>query len=176
MNEIIKKNGITYGVISGIVSVLITTIMYSVNLDLFINLWIGFGLLFFFLAIGIIQLINTKKELKGQMTFKQGFTTYFLASLIGILISTAFSIVLFNLVDTEARDKITELLIDFKVGMMKKYNSPASEINIAIKDMKENPQFTITGQLFGIAKSLSGAAIFGLILAAIFKTKTPEQL
>ncbi len=41
MNEIIKKNGITYGVISGLVSILITTLIYTIDLKLFISMWVG---------------------------------------------------------------------------------------------------------------------------------------
>ena len=42
MNEIVKKNGINFGLISGLIGVLVTTVMYAVDLKLFVNMWIGF--------------------------------------------------------------------------------------------------------------------------------------
>jgi len=61
INEIIKKNGVTYGIITALISVFSTTIMYSIDLNLFVNMWIGFSLIGLYLIIGIILLFNTKK-------------------------------------------------------------------------------------------------------------------
>ena len=37
MNEVIKKNGIKFGVISGIISIVATVLMYAVDINLFAN-------------------------------------------------------------------------------------------------------------------------------------------
>lgn len=173
MNEIIKKNGIKFGVISGLFSVFYILSMYVVDYKLFINIWLGVAVMLVFLAIGIFQLIELRKNLGGFMTFKEGFTGYFIAALIGILISTSFSIVLFNVIDTETRDLIHEALITFQVENFQKWNVPAAEIKKAINEMKETPQFSTIGLLYGILKSLLGSIVFGLILAAIFKKNKP---
>ena len=54
-----------------------------------------------------------------------------------------------------------------------KWNVPASEIKKAINEMKETPQFSTIGLLYGILKSLLGSIVFGLIIAAIFKKNKP---
>ena len=41
MNEVIKKNGITYGIISGVFSALITATVYAIDLHLFTAWWLG---------------------------------------------------------------------------------------------------------------------------------------
>ena len=115
MNEIIKKNGIKFGVISGLFSVFYILSMYVVDYKLFINIWLGVAVMLVFLAIGVFQLIELRKSLGSFMTFKEGFTGYFIAALISILISTSFSIVLFNVIDTATRDLIHEALINFQV-------------------------------------------------------------
>jgi hypothetical protein len=96
MNEAIKKNGIKFGVITGAISVVLTLTFYLIDIKLFINIWLGFGLIFLYLAIGIYQLIELKKDLSGKMPFKEAFTGYFYAAFIGISISTLFSILLFR--------------------------------------------------------------------------------
>lgn len=171
MNEAIKKNGVKFGVITGATSIILTVLVYVIDLKLFANIFVGLGFLIAFLALGIIQLMELKKQL-NPLTFKDAFTAYFIGALVGILISTAFSIVLFNFVDTAARDAIHEHLITFQAETLKSYNVPNEQIVETINSMKESPQFSINGLLTGIIKSLIGSIIFGLILSAIFKSKT----
>lgn len=175
MNAIFKKNAINFGVISGIFGVLVTTLMYLIDLKLFVNMWIGFGMIAIYITIGCVLLSKSKKDNQGIMTFKEGFSTYFLSALIGILISTAFNIVLFNYIDTNARETVTEHLLDMQVGMMQKFGARQQDINEAIVKIKESSQFSVKGQLFGICQALVGTIIFGLILAAIFKSKSPSE-
>jgi hypothetical protein len=175
MNTILKKNALNFGLISGLVGIAVTTLMYAVDLKLFTNMWIGFSMLIVWITIGVLLLSKSKREKDGVLTFKEGFTTYFLSGLIGVLLSTAFNILLFNFIDTEARDKITEHFITFQVEMLEKFNAPSDQIAKTTADLKENSQFSIKGQIFGIFQSLIGVIIFGLILAAILKSKTREE-
>jgi hypothetical protein len=176
MNEIIKKNGITYGVISGIVSVLITTILYSIDLSLMIKWWVGILVITISIIISVLLLSKTKKELKGILSFKEAFTTYFICSVIGILISVIFNIILFNYIDPSAKETINELIMTFTKEIMQKMGAPAAETNKALKELATKDTYSVFEQLKGSIFSIAFSAIFGLILAAIFKTKTPENL
>ena len=175
MDAIIKKNAINFGIISGLIGILSTTIMYITDLKLFVNMWVGFGMLAIWIIIGCVLLSKTKNEKQGILSFKEGFTAYFVSALVGILMSTVFNIFLFNFFDTAARDTVTEHLIEMQVEMLQKFNTPQEKFNEAIISIKESSQFSIKGQLFGIAQALVGAIIFGLILAAFFKSKPKEQ-
>ncbi|RVT77464.1 DUF4199 domain-containing protein [Flavobacterium sufflavum] len=175
IHETIKKNGITFGIITGLTSVLITTLIYSIDLNLFTSPWIGFSNLALYFIIAIVLLIKTKKEFKDTFTFKDAFTTYFISALIGILISVVFNIILFNLIDPAAKDTIKELTIKFMISAMEKFNAPAEGINKAIKDLKENDQFSVIGLLKGSLSNIVFCTIFGLILAAFFKSKPSSQ-
>lgn len=175
MNEIIKKNGITYGIITGVISVLITTILYVVNIELFVSPWVGFSSIAIYIIIGILLLSKTKKELNGIFSFKDAFTTYFISAVIGILISVAFNIILFNYIDPGMKDTIKDLTIKYTTEMLQKFGTPASAINDAIKELDANDQFSIAKLLQGSIFSVLFSALFGLILAAIFKSKPSYQ-
>ena len=71
INEVIKKNGVTYGIILGVILALITATMYAIDLKLFVSGWIGASTFAIYLIIGIVLLINTKKELNGFFSFKE---------------------------------------------------------------------------------------------------------
>ena len=59
--------------------------------------------------------------------------------------------------------------------MMKKFNAPAEAIKTTVEEMNNTDQFGIVEQLKGSIWSILFSAIFGLILAAIFKSKPKEQ-
>jgi hypothetical protein len=175
MNEIIKKNGLMFGTVIGLISVLTTALIYSIDLKLFTSWWIGVLNILIYISISIYLLVKTKKDLNGEFPFKSAFTTYFISVVIGILISTVFNIILFNFIDPGAKDTIKELTIKFAVEMMEKFNTPTEAVNQAIKDMQANDQFAIGQLLKGAIYSILFSSVFGLLLAAIFKSKTVEK-
>ncbi len=176
MNEIIKKNGITYGIIIGLISVLVTTILYSIDLDLFINPAIGVISILIHISIGVLLVIKTKKQLNNIISFKEVFTVYFLAGILGNMISTLFNIVLFNFVDPQAKETLKELTIKYAVKMMEKFGTPKAALNEAIQKLNETDSFSIGQMIQGMVTSFVIIALFGLILGAIFKSKPSQGL
>lgn len=175
MNEIIKKNGVTFGIILGLFSVLYTTAIYVTDLTLFTSWWLGLVSFAISITIGFVLVSKTKKQL-GTMTFKEGFTVYFLAALIGSFISTMFYYVLFNFIDPQAKETIKEITLKYTAEMMQKFGAPTAQVNEAIQKMAETDNYSLGNLLFGLAIVLVFQAIFGLILAAIFKSKSNQGL
>lgn len=172
MNNIIKQNGINYGIILGIISIVITASIYAIDLKLFVNMWIGIVSIIFFLIIGIVLVSKTKKQLNGFITFKEAFTVYFIAGAIGATMSVLFNILLFNVIDTEAKETLNTLAIEYSVDMMKKFNTPTEAITKAVEDMQKNDNYSIPNLLKGLVFSFIFSAVFGAILALIFRNKT----
>jgi len=175
MNEIIKKNGVSFGIITGVVSALITTAIYSIDLNLFIKWWLGIIIFLIYITIGIVLLSKTKKELKGIFSFKEAFTTYFISAVIGILISVGFNILLFNVIDPSVKDTLNEITIKYTVETMEKFGTPSSAINEAVKKMQESSPYSTLELIKGSAFSIAGSALFGLLLALIFKSKPTQE-
>jgi hypothetical protein len=175
MNEIIKKNGLNFGIILGLFSVIFITTIYVIDLKLFTSWWLGLVSFAISITIGVVLVSRTKKQM-GTMTFKEGFTVYFLAALIGSFISTIFNYVLFNFIDTEAKETIKEITMKYTADMMESFGTPASAVNEAMQKMAETDNYSIGNLLFGLAVVLIFQAIFGLILAAIFKSKSSQGL
>ena len=175
MNTIVKKNGITYGVISGVVSILITTLIYTFDINLFLSGWITFLKFSAFTLIAIMLLVNTKKDLNNIFSFKTAFTTYFIHILVGLILATVFEIVLFNLIDPSLKDTIKELSMEFTSKFMEKMGAKASDINKAMAAVQDVDQYSVLELLKGSAIYILMASVYGLILAAIFKSKTREE-
>ncbi|GAA3780861.1 DUF4199 domain-containing protein [Flavobacterium ginsengiterrae] len=175
INEVIKKNGIAYGVMIGIASSLVTATIYAVDLNLFTAWWMGLLGIAISVTISIILLSKTKKELNGVFPFKEAFTTYFIAAVIGILISTSFNILLFNVIDPGAKDTLSDIMVKYTANMMQKFGAPASSINEAIAKMKETNPYSTFELLKGCVFAMVISAIFGLIFAAFFKSRTTQE-
>ncbi|WP_281232085.1 DUF4199 domain-containing protein [Flavobacterium gelatinilyticum] len=175
INEVIKKNGINYGVMIGVASALVTATIYAVDLNLFTAWWMGLLGIAISITISILLLSKTKRELKGVFTFKEAFTTYFIAAVVGILISTFFNILLFNVIDPAAKDTLSEIMIKYTVGMMQKFGTPAAAINETIAKMKLTNPYSTLELLKGSVFAMVISAILGLIFAAIFKSKTIQE-
>lgn len=172
MNEIIKKNGITFGIIIGIFSILVTTLIYVIDLNLFVNVWLGLSTILIYLIIGVVVVAKTKKQLKNQITFKEAFTVYFIAAVIGGLLSTLFQILLFNVIDPVAKETIKELSIQYSTQMLEKFNAPSATINETVEQLRNTDNYSPGNLLKGFAFSLIISAIYSALLGLIFKSKT----
>lgn len=175
INEVIKKNGITYGIILGVVLALITATMYAIDLKLFVSGWITAVKVVIYLTISILVLSKTKKELGNIFPFKSAFTTSFITVLVGILIATLFDIILFNFVDPGAKETLSDIVIKSTVEFMQKLGTPASAINDAIAKMKETNNFDTLQIIKGTIFVIIIGAVFSLIMAAFFKSKTTQE-
>lgn len=174
MNEIIKKNGITFGLIGGLISVLITLYAYLIDLSIFGSLWLLLIIFVTYLVLYIALLSKTKKELNNVFSFKDAFTTFFISMVIGVVISTIFNMILFNIVDLELAEKVKQITMESTSSFMKKMGAPNSEVIKAMKQIEETDNYSITKQIQGLLMNIVISSIFGLILAAIFKSK-PQQ-
>lgn len=175
INEIIKKNGVTYGVITGVILSLITAFMYAVDLKLFIAWWTTLLSFSVFIIVPIIMLVKTKKELNGILSFKEAFTTYFISAVVAVLISVIFKIVLFNFIDPSIKDTLLDLTIKYLISTSEQFGVPASSLNETIAKLRETDQFSIVEQLKGSIFVLFFCAILGLIMAAFFKSKSTQE-
>jgi hypothetical protein len=175
INEIIKKNGITFGIISGIISCIITATIYAIDLNLFLKSWFTIIIMTTSLILSIVLLSKTKKEIQTDFSFKDAFTTYFIFAVVAVLISTLFNIVLWNFIDPSAKETLNEITIKYTVSIMEKFGAPSSTINEAIKELKENSPYDIVAQSKGFFTNLIFSSIFGLIMAAFFKTRRSSQ-
>ena len=175
MENSIKKNGFTLGIIMGVILVLITKNMYTVDLSLFTNWWVGIVNFVIIIGIAIYCSITNKKALKGQMSYKEAFLSFILPIIVGIAIYVLYNIILFNVIDPEAKNVLTENVITMTKEMMGKFNVPAAEINKAIADIESKDNFGPLSQFQSYFFQIAFYAVLGLLVALIFKTPTSAK-
>lgn len=174
MADLVKKNGVNFGIIIGVISIVATTLMYVIDVKMFANFWVGLILFFISLIVGIIAVAKTKQGMGGYISFKHAFSVYFIAMAIGAALGTIFMYILFNFIDPGAKEVVINAAIEKTVTMMQNFNVKTEDIRQTVDKMKENDNFTILNQLKSYVFGLIFYIIIGLIVAAAFKKNKPE--
>lgn len=171
-----KKISTSYGVYLGISLILISVLAYAFDLSLFTKWWFGVALLVFVVIMASMSVSKAKKVSTQLFKFKDAFGSYFLTIFLGTFISLLFGMILFNVVDPQAAETLTELTIESTRKMMEGFGAPEAQINETLQTMQDENQFSILNQLKGYGFQLILYALIGLIVALIFREKEPTNL
>ncbi|WP_026934616.1 DUF4199 domain-containing protein [Christiangramia echinicola] len=166
-----KKISTSYGLYLGLSLILIVVLAYAFDLSLFTKWWFGISLLVFVIIMASMATSKAKKVSTSLFKFKDAFGAYFLTVFIGTFISLLFTMILFNVVDSEAAETLTELTIESTRDMMEGFGAQEAQINEALQQMQEENQYSFLNQLKGYAFQLIMYAVVGLIVALVFKEK-----
>ena len=175
MEKSIKTSALNYGLYLGLGLALLTVIVWAVNLDIFVQWWFSIGLFVIILAVGFMSSVKSKKLLGGYISFKDAFTSFFLTVVVGTLISTVVSFIIFNVVDPESAAELNEKILILTKERMEQFGAPADVIKEQLAKAQEKDNFAIGTQLTNYAIGLVIYAIVGLIGSAIIKKKNPDQ-
>lgn len=174
MNNTLKSIATNYGLYLGALLALFTVVSYAVNLELLTNMWYGIVILIVIITLGILSVIKVKQAQNGYASFKEAFTSYFITILLGLVISTLVSYLLFNFIDTDAATVLKEKTIEKTVQMMENFHAPSEGIAEAVEKIESQDQFAIGNILKGLAGYLVFFSIIGLIVAAVMKKNNPD--
>jgi len=173
MNPIVKKNALNFGLIIAAVNIFYYLVGYLAYKELFVNWAGGLLLLVTMIVINVIAVSRSKKEMGGFISFKDGFTAFFLTWLGASLIGTVFNIVLFTVVDPDFGKEVQEMIIRSTIQMLENFNTPQEQVDQTLEQLKGQNQFSLPNQARGFLTNLIVGAIIGLIVAAVFKKDRP---
>lgn len=174
MNDIIKKHVVTFGLIAGGISAGYTLIAYLIDQELFVNWWAGIVLWVVTLTVMVLAVSRIKKEQSGYISFKEGFTSFFLTWAICAVIGVVMNLLLFTVIDPGAAEGIREMAIEAQIEMFEGFGMSDEDMLEQIERVENMDQFAIGAQLQGLVYSLLFGAVIGLIVAAAFKKNRPE--
>ncbi|SDR86576.1 DUF4199 domain-containing protein [Gramella sp. MAR_2010_147] len=166
-----KKISTSYGVYLGLALILIVVLAYAFDLTLFTKWWFGISLLAFVVIMATMSTSKAKKVSTSLFKFKDAFGAYFLTVFIGTFISLIFGIILFNVIDPDAAETLTELTIESTREMMAGFGAQEAQINEALEKMQNENQYSIMNQLKGYGFQLIMYAVIGLIVALVIREK-----
>jgi len=168
-----KKAAFKVGLILGLIIILISLFIHLTNLNLITNTWLGVVIIVLNILFGIISVVSAKKILNGFITFKEGFTSYFVTIFTSFILSTIFIIIYYNFfISPQDIEYIKEIMINFNLDIMKNNNSTLAEIEnakILSKDYDpSNAGYIIKSSLFYLLRD----CLIGLLVALVFRNKS----
>ncbi|WP_372756608.1 DUF4199 domain-containing protein [Mariniflexile sp.] len=175
MEKSLKSIATNYGLYLGVLLALITVLAYAINLDLYTQVWFGLTIIAIIIIFGILSVIAVKKTNEGFLSFKHTFSAYFITILIGLLISAFVSVLIFNVVDTEASNILQEKIINAQVERLQNFNVPAEVVAETVEKMEaQGNMYSLGNVLQSLVWQLVGFSVVGLIVAAAMKKKKPD--
>ena len=135
-----------YGIIYGLVSIVFSLInYYLIPFGIWTMAFLSFVMMIIILVIaGRAQ----KQENNDILPYQEALKTTFLTGLVGVVISTFFTIILINLIDPSLVEKLTEMAMDAARSMMEAVGMPEDKMAEAIEEAEKKSanSFTPTEQ------------------------------
>lgn len=172
MKNPVNKVGITFGIILAIYYTLFNSVIFFTDKALFANTFAGFFNIGVMVILGILTIYFARKKAGGYVTFREGFTPFFLMVIIGVTANIIIYNILFNIVDPSAKEEISKSLYDMLIKTLDGSGLPQEQINEQLEKARNINQFAPKSQLFLWAGSVLRNSILGILLAAIFKNKS----
>lgn len=165
------------GLIVGLIGIIMSMLVYVIDVTLMVD-W-KFSLVSFGISIFLYVYIGKKfrdEHMEGFMKFGEAFKFTFIAGIIGSILAGAFSILLFNIIDPELPEIITEQVLENTESMLESFGTPAEDMDEALEQVEKDMagQFSVGGILKGSWAWLLAAAFYALIAGAIIKKSRPE--
>lgn len=173
------KDAAKSGAILGLISIIFGVIVYIIDPTLFVKWW--FGLIMFAMSLALVCYFGIQyrnNQHMGYMTFGEAYKHGIVVFIVGGFVGTLFNLLLFNAIDPDLPQVLTQATLDQTYGMMKSFGAPESAIDTQMEALKaEIPkQFSPLGTLKGFGFALIGYAVLALISGAIVKKKQPEAI
>jgi hypothetical protein len=175
MNQLIKSKGQNFGLFYGIFLIFLTLYAYAIDINFFVSYWFLIFVIISFFVNAFWVMGSLKKAQAGLMSFKEGFTVFFISNALALLLSTLFTLLLFTIIDPELQDTVKELTIIKTTEAMEYFNAGMDQIDISIEEIRNQDNFSIVSQIKGYFSTLAICSIAGLLIALILKKKEEEN-
>ena len=168
------KSGLTLGLIG----IIITLVIYFINAKLLANIWVGITILIISLVLVVLFGINYRKQVGGYLSFKNAFLFSLILLMVAGLIGQSFNFLLFNVIDQDLTEVVTDAALENTERMMEKFNVPDEEVDKALErtEAQMANQYQPAGVMKAYLYSIIIYAIISLITGAIIKRRDPQEV
>ncbi len=172
------QHAVRWGLISGIIVVLLTVVYYVVDISLIVNWKVGLLTFAIYIGFAIYAGIQYRGLEGGYLAYGKAFQHGLVLFAIAALVSTAFNLVLYTVIDPELPGKLADAAVAQTESMLRGFGTPEDAIEEAMDKARgdmEN-QFSPAGVAKSYLYALIGCAVFALITALFVRKNEPVEL
>jgi hypothetical protein len=170
------NHALRWAIINGAIGIFIFVILYVVDYALMVNWKMGIVGLVIGLSVVSYATVDYRKSIGGFLSYGKAWQYGFVVFAIAGLISVIFNMLLYNVIDSELPQKLTDVALENQRGMMENFGAQPDQIDKAIEEARartEN-QFKIGGMAIGYGIQLVIYTILSLV-TAIFGRRNPPM-
>ena len=170
MEPTTKSSSVNYGLCIGAILSIWTILNYGIgNLELLVNFWIILLITpVLIILIGVISTLKAKTIQGGNINFKEAFTSYFITVVVGFVLSSLISYLIFNVIDKAAGLELIDIVTEKTVKMMERFGAPSDQIALQVAEI-ENQDKGLQAQILQVFQGIVMFSVVGLIVALIVK-------
>jgi len=171
-----NNHAIKSGVMTGIISIVLSMLIYIIDPTIFAIWWLMLLLMLIYVGLIIYFGIQHREQEGGFLSFGQAWVYSFTGLVTYGLIATIFSVLLYNIIDPELPEIVTDAVVEKSEAMMLSFGMPEDQLDEALEKTRVDTleRFTVIGALKGFLWGLIIYAILSLISGAIVKKNEPE--
>ena len=173
METNMKNLSIEIGYKLGGVLALSTILVYAIDFKLFLNPMFGVGFFIIIVAAGVYSTLQSRKINNGA-SFKQAFTSYFIAIAVGYLLGNLTTVLVFVIIDPEAAKVLDEEMLIMTKEMLEGFGMSSDMIALSMDEASKKSNFSLSSIAMQYVGNLVFFSLIGLLTSLIFKKDKTE--
>ena len=168
-----KNLSIEIGYKLGGILALSTILVYAIDFKLFLNPMFGVGFFIIIVAAGVYSTLQSRKINNGA-SFKQAFTSYFIAIAVGYLLGNLTTVLVFVIIDPEAAKVLDEEMLIMTKEMLEGFGMSSDMIALSMDEASKKSNFSLSSIAMQYVGNLVFFSLIGLLTSLIFKKDKTE--
>ena len=168
-----KNLSIEIGYKLGGILALSTILVYAIDFKLFLNPWVGSGFFIITVVAGVYSTIQSRKINNGA-SFKQAFTSYFIAVAVGYLLGNLTTILVFVIIDPEAAKVLDEEMLIMTKELLEGFGMSSDMIALSMDEASKKSNFSLSSIAMQYVVNLILFSLIGLVTSLIWKRDKTE--
>ncbi len=165
------------GLILGLISIILIILFYIIDISMLSD-W-KTGLITSAISIGFVAYMGRKyrdEEAEGFLTFKESFLYSYVVFFISSIVSAAFLILLYEVIDPQAPQILMEKALENSEKMMRSFGMSEEKLEEALQQAESDlsTSFSATGIIKNSWFYFISSAILSLITGLIIKKSKPD--
>ena len=177
-NQDLVKHAVRLGAIIGGLGIVITLLFYAIDYTLLADWKFGVFMIVFSIGFIIYAGINYRTQIGGFIPYGKAFLHGYITLAVGGIISIIFTMILYNVIDTELPQKLTDVSIEKTAEMMRSFGAPEDKTEEALDKMRVDmpARFSVVGQLKSYLWALLIYAVISSLTSLAVKKNKPEEM